>query len=319
MKREYDTLCRLIGPWTDWIQGPGGNISVKNESGDEILLKKSGARVAAPNNWVRCSLAKIRTSLTINQETTDHAVLEGTGKPSIEAFLHSFPARIIVHAHPYPLMNALCSDEPIELPTYNSETVNYFKPGIPLANAMTDVYTPDTSIYFLRNHGVVIMGNTIEDIINKMDEIATTCFSGPHTDVRFAYELFNAYTKMNGQEPILKSCLHLPSSMLDRLFLPFTPDSAVFLHEAPLSFEEPNVSPSKALISYKQRYGHMPSVIYANGICYILGLSEEGCYNVYEILLGYVHIQHSSRFLSETQVCELVNWDKEKLRQSMNQ
>jgi hypothetical protein len=106
--------------------------------------------------------------------------------------------------------------------------------------------------------------------------------------------------------------------MLDRMFFPFTPDSAVFLHESPLAFEEPNTSASKELRKYYERYTHMPSIIYAKGVCYILGTSVEGCYSVYEILLGYVHISHSSSFLSETQVSELVNWDKEKMRQIMN-
>jgi hypothetical protein len=151
-----------------------------------------------------------------------------------------------------------------------------------------------------------------------MAEIADACFSVPHTDIKFAYELFKTYHEITGKEPILKSCVQLPSAMLDRLFLPFTPDSVVFLHEAPLAFEEPNTAPSKALRKYYERYAHMPSVIYAKGVCYILGMSVEGCYSIYEILLGYVHIAHSSGFLSESQVSELVNWDKEKLRQAVN-
>jgi len=114
MTTDYTTLCRLIGPWTDWIQGPGGNISVKNTAGTDMLVKKSGALLSAPNNWVRCDLPAIRTALANGQEHIEHTVLEGAGKPSIEAFLHAFPPRIIVHAHPYPLMNALCRNEPIE-------------------------------------------------------------------------------------------------------------------------------------------------------------------------------------------------------------
>ena len=316
MNTEYETLCRLIGPWTDWIQGPGGNISVKNTT--EILLKKSGALVSAPNNWVRCDLFQLRKALENSQENAEHTVLEGTGKPSIEAFLHSFPPRIIVHTHPYPLLNRLCSDEPFDLPTFKSACVNYYKPGIPLANALMDVYTSDISIYFMRNHGVVVMGDTIDDILHRMDEIAKTYFPEPHTDVLFAYNLFNAIHTITGKQPILKSCLPVPSPMLDRLFLPFTPDSVVFLHEAPLAFEEPHVVPSDKLGKYIKKYKHIPSVVYTKGVCYLIGYSVEACYSIYEILLSYVHVTHPAKFLSEAQVLELVNWDKEKLRQTMN-
>jgi len=311
---EYETLCRTIGPWTDWIQGPGGNISVKDEPMNRIVLKKSGALVSALNNGLICDLAAIRQALAAGNEDVANTVLEGTGKPSIEAFLHAFPPRIIVHTHPYPLMNVLCNYGPIELPNINSKTVEYYKPGVPLAQTMSLVYTEDTKVYFLRNHGVVIIGNTIDEILTQMIAITKYMFRAPHTDIPLVSALFNTMCELTGKKMLIKP--FFTSHVLERIFLPYTPDIAVFLHEAPLLFEDPNDDPSAKLINYYKKYRHLPSVIFANSVFYIIAHSPEACYNIYEILLSYLHVALPANFLSDAQVSELVNWDKEKLRQT---
>jgi len=311
---EYETLCRTIGPWTDWIQGPGGNISVKDETMNRIVLKKSGALVSALNNGLICDLAAIRQALAAGNEDVANTVLEGTGKPSIEAFLHAFPPRIIVHTHPYPLMNVLCNYGPIELPNINSKTVEYYKPGVPLAQTMSLVYTEDTKVYFLRNHGVVIMGDTINEILAQMIAITKYMFRAPHTDIPLVSALFNTIRELTGKKMLIKP--FFTSHILERIFLPYTPDIAVFLHESPLLFEDPNDDPSAKLINYYKKYRHLPSVIFANSVFYIIAHSAEACYNIYEILLSYLHVALPANFLSDAQVSELVNWDKEKLRQT---
>ena len=41
---DYLRFCRIVGPWTDWFQGPGGNLSVKTKS--QMFVKQSGVRIA---------------------------------------------------------------------------------------------------------------------------------------------------------------------------------------------------------------------------------------------------------------------------------
>jgi len=313
---EYETLCRRIGPWTDWIQGPGGNISVKSDATNRIIVKKSGALVSAPNNGLVCDLAAIRQALAMGNEDVSHTVLEGTGKPSIEAFLHAFPPRIIVHTHPYPLMNALCNYGPIELPNTNTKTVEYYKPGVPLAQTLSLLYSDDTKVYFLRNHGVVIMGNSVAEILEQMTAIAKHLFRTPHTDIPLSSSLFDTMYNLTNNKMLIKP--FFTSHILERIFLPYTPDIAVFLHEAPLLLEDPNDDPTVKLTAYYRKYRHLPSVIFANSVFYIVAHSNEACYNIYEILLSYLHVALPANFLSEAQVSEIVNWDKEKLRQNIN-
>ena len=56
----------------------------------------------------------------------------------------------------------------INVPGFKSATVPYYKPGIALAHAVENVWRPNISFYFLKNHGVLIVGNTMEEIVQKM-------------------------------------------------------------------------------------------------------------------------------------------------------
>ena len=214
-------------------------------------------------------------------------------------------------------MNSLCNYGPIELPHMNSKMVEYYKPGVPLAQTMSLVYSDEIKVYFLRNHGVVIMGDTIAEILEQMTAIAKHLFRTPHTDIPLASSLFDSIYALTGTKMLIKP--FFTSHILERIFLPYTPDIAVFLHEAPLLFEDPNDDPNKKMASYYKKYNHLPSVIFANSVFYIIAGTNEASYNIYEILLSYLHIALPANFLSEIQVSEIiVNWDKEKLRQAAN-
>jgi hypothetical protein len=213
-------------------------------------------------------------------------------------------------------MNALCNYGPIELPNTNTKTVEYYKPGVPLAQTLSLLYSDDTKVYFLRNHGVVIMGNSVAEILEQMTAIAKHLFRTPHTDIPLSLSLFDTMYNLTNNKMLIKP--FFTSHILERIFLPYTPDIAVFLHEAPLLFEDPNDDPAVKLTAYYRKYRHLPSVIFANSVFYIVAHSNEACYNIYEILLSYLHVALPANFLSEAQVSEIVNWDKEKLRQNIN-
>jgi rhamnose utilization protein RhaD (predicted bifunctional aldolase and dehydrogenase) len=65
-------MCKLIGPWTDWIQGPGGNFSIKNDS--SVLVKQSGfciANTTEKNGWVLCCLKSLVEAIHLEKESID--------------------------------------------------------------------------------------------------------------------------------------------------------------------------------------------------------------------------------------------------------
>lgn len=298
---EYVELCRRIGPWTDWVQGPGGNISIKTAT--EMIVKASGALIAETNctqGYVICKLADIEATL-LQQP-----------KPSIEVFLHTLPNRIIVHLHPAPLLNKLCSINSIP----NSITIPYYKPGIELADAVKQHWSADIPIYFLQNHGIIICGNTTDEIIQHMIAIKYTHFSSePTTDIQLVSSLFDVIKTHTNELYLIKPMFRIYNTKSsDRLFLPFTPDIIVFLQVAPLVFETGDENIEEEFVKYMRKYGCIPTVIFTPTLVYTISKTLSGCYAISEILYSYWCVDSQAEFLGDTQVSELVNWDAEKER-----
>jgi ribulose-5-phosphate 4-epimerase/fuculose-1-phosphate aldolase len=293
---EYVNMCRLLGGWTDWVQGPGGNCSIKFDG--KLLVKRSGALIGNTtdtNGWVLCDMSGIQTALREGREDISRTVLEGEGKPSIEAFFHCLSSRIVVHLHPAPLLPLLCSSTPISLP--GSKTIEYLKPGIPLANALLEAYDSDTRIYFMKQHGVLFMGETLDEIMEHMIKVSTL-FDGPRTNISTVRSISDKIFRTLGFRYLFKPWFGM-NVHVSQTFLPYTPDIAVFLTSSP---SESNIDT-------------VPTVVMIDGICYTIGNTLEQCMSVFEIL--YAHGCGKGTFLSEDQVLELITWDKEKERKQI--
>lgn len=293
IRAEYTDLCRRIGPWTDWVQGPGGNISIKNET--HLIVKASGTLIADAE-YVICPIAEPMT------------VCEGSGRPSIEVYLHTLPSRIIVHLHPAPLLNVLCHAEALP-----GCTIPYCKPGAELAELLRAAYNPKIQVYFLKNHGIILCGSTSAEIFDLMVQVRNTVFDPkyPTTNIRLVTALYDSIPG-----PIfIKPHFNIIQSSTP-LFYPYTPDTIVFLHEAPLVLGD-NTDTCAVLQKYVAKYGHMPTVIYTPNIVYTVGKTLSRCQSIYEILYSYLMIDSSATPLSRDQVAEITGWDAEKERQRL--
>jgi rhamnose utilization protein RhaD (predicted bifunctional aldolase and dehydrogenase) len=322
MLSEYVDLCRLIGAWPDWVQGPGGNCSLKE--GNRLIVKRSGALIADTTDkkgWVCCDISQIQVALQEGREDIASTVLEGDGKPSIEAFLHTFPPRIIVHLHPSPLMGSLCSEEPINYKEIPNRTIPYLKPGIPLTRALQAAYDPSIPIYFLKNHGIIFMGSTTDEILDMMLNIQKNLFDKHqlNTNIQLASKLYRSIKTITGhstQSKLIRPYLQVNQRSQERIFFPYSPDIAVFLQKASLVIEDPSADPEKLLSTYIKMYGTIPSVVGTYDAIYIIGSSMEACNSTYEILMAYYMIPIRSQKLTEDEYDALVNWDKEKARKA---
>jgi ribulose-5-phosphate 4-epimerase/fuculose-1-phosphate aldolase len=312
---EYVNMCKLIGPWTDWIQGPGGNFSIKNNS--EVIVKESGfciANTTEKKGWVLCSLESLIEAIKNEEECIDSCVIGNSGKPSIEAYLHTLPFKYIMHAHPSFLLPLLTSNsnDPISLPNIKSITLPYSKPGIPLIKSILNSFDPCINVYFLKNHGILIMSNSFDEVLDLMNKIVLSVKPSSFTDILLCKELF----PLLGKKLIKPVFQKYNNYMNDRLFLPFTPDICVFLGHMPLSFESGQTSIQNKVEKYLEQTNKLPSVIFTHSMIYVLGDSLEKCNSVQEILFAYSFIPHDSALLSNKEVNELINWDKEKYRMS---
>ncbi len=325
---KYVDLCRRIGPWTDWTQGAGGNISVKDDS--HLIVKQSGTRLVDAthdSNYLICSLQAVKDALKDNNENIMSTVIHGKGKPSIETYLHSFDAPIIVHLHPGPLMNILC---PIEghheyepekkVPELPEEIVwiDYYKPGLPLAHELAKKWRSSAQCYFFKNHGILIPGSSIQDILNVMQILTDRFIQSPITRISFVSQIYDFIKDKYNKSMIIKPWKDIGCRVTEKVFLPHTPDFIVFLQETPLCFEYDPPDVSTKLSKYITTFNKLPTIIYYKDVAYMCAPTMLQCYDLQEILASYLPISHHGSYLTYDQVAEITSWDREKERKAMN-
>lgn len=296
---EYVDLCRTIGGMTDWVQGGGGNISIKES--DTLLLKESGVRIGDTTNtegFVFMSICKLQELMSNNIEDCSTAISDGCGRPSIEAFFHTVPNKYVVHLHPSHLLNTLCEQ--------NATYVPYVKPGLTLAKEFFKLYNTHSHLYYLQNHGIIITTDYYEQIFEIMNTMRGW------TDIQLSLKLFNIYkTSFTVIPPIVKSFQYVPPSYIH----PLTPDIVVFLKQ-PLFTSIDRLADDLSL--YLDKYKVLPNIVCDGKTSYIIANSIGKCYDIFEILMAVKSVEITPRMnmLSKELEYELTNWDKEKHRLS---
>lgn len=164
LTNEYRELCTIVANPLD-SPGKGGNASVKPN--DKLLMIKSSGE---------------------DMKNPFHLYSQGIGndyniKPSMEYKMHQhINKRFVLHYHPVYVLPYLCSDYSFDFGT----TLEYYSPGKELAKAVKeaakDVDDVDGEhIFFLRNHGVIIAADTIDEIKVLYNKIKDTFFIEENT------------------------------------------------------------------------------------------------------------------------------------------
>lgn len=143
----------------DFVQGPGGNVSVK--TGNELWVKASGRRladVAQPGGYSRVGMALARAALS-GDATADRELFAKSPRPSLETYFHVLGARVVAHTHSIGSMWVGCSRSarvPTQVQGVPVHVVPYVPPGRDLALAIAQIVTDDREhLVLLRSHGLV--------------------------------------------------------------------------------------------------------------------------------------------------------------------
>jgi rhamnose utilization protein RhaD (predicted bifunctional aldolase and dehydrogenase) len=221
--KEYIELSHLLGARSEYFQGGGGNISVKQDDGN-MFVKASGFRVreAGENSgWVLLAFAPIReyynrsdfTGGLLGESEASKFILgnlvssagEGT-RPSIEAGFHAvIPEKWIIHSHSVYANFLTCSHEGESLMKKIAETekwdtlwVPYTHPGHHLARAIAEALKTREkapSVYFLENHGLIVTGGSSKEVLQlheAVNEILRERYGGE----------FSVSDELSFQEPL---------------------------------------------------------------------------------------------------------------------
>ena len=275
---EYIYLSKLFGACIDYVQATGGNISVKTDT--YLIIKKSGfamAETRESKGYVICSLDKLR-----NVDTPiDNSIISGDlpGKPSMEIFFHLLPPKYIIHLHPTTMMKDLCSKDFGSLKTLfpTALFVPYFQPGQILGNYIVKNYSSE-SIIFLANHGVIFLGESINELI----ELIYTAFSlldKKSSDIQCMHLLYSQV----GRDFFVKPSFLLNGNLINSVLVRYTPDFHLFLGPAVCNIDDESIE------EYKLKWnGKLPAILLYKNQYYIISTSSKSADFIEQMFYSYI-------------------------------
>jgi len=173
-ENELIFASKLFGQSIINIQGQGGNISIKTQTPNNnlLLIKSSGAILGnMDKNNSFCivdnngCLNLLKTNSTIPLATTK---VFGYKVPSMETYFHCFMKKYTVHIH-FTLSNKFLCCNKVDILNgldLKHKIIDYYAPGLILAQKIYEEYDENVDLYFLKNHGLIITNNNLSEIIN---------------------------------------------------------------------------------------------------------------------------------------------------------
>jgi len=178
----FKNLSYELGSDIDLVQGAGGNSSIKVNA-TQMLIKGSG-------KWMSDSLSEeIFVSVdrqAIMQDLENSSLQElsayvnvGSIKPSIETLMHvTIPYKYTFHLHCLRSIANIClkniNFEKLNSLPYPNILIEYNAPGADLANKILEGIAESDippKIYFLKNHGIILSSNQIDEIEEMLNSL----------------------------------------------------------------------------------------------------------------------------------------------------
>lgn len=292
---ELIFLSKYFGQSSLNVQGPGGNISVKL---DNILFIKSSGSILGNISLVEgyCLVDNVKcveileknnnevyNAASINSNFNYKMKLFGSKNPSIETFFHSFMKKYTVHLH-FTLANVfLCSNNNLNLLLsdfeYNYKIIEYSTPGIELASEINKLYDKLCNIYFLKNHGIIITADNIEDILHLYDYVFNyfnNKLNNKYDNELICFNLNELYHK-NGKNVIIKNIQSFSIDTFKNIIICF-PDLAVFVQKI-IEIDDINL--------FSNNFVASDIILYQNGV-FLITENINKMYSLIEILESYI-------------------------------
>lgn len=194
---ELIKISKFVGKDPDWTQNASGNTSVKTADGKFMFIKASGTALkdmTAKKGWRKMNLRKTR-GITGDKNITRRLIAccqdntKENRPPSIEANLHVFLDRYVIHLHPVMVCAFLISKNgKAELEKLFADIrsaplwVSYATPGYPLAkkiNRLTTQYRKKhghgPKILFIERHGLFVSAASAKEALKLVEQVISRC------------------------------------------------------------------------------------------------------------------------------------------------
>jgi len=341
--KGFVKISKYAGMREDIVQAGGGNSSYKIAS-DKMAIKASGfqlADISEEQGYALVNPKIIRDAFMaddldditepVSKEILGRAFIEGN-RPSIETFLHAISGKYTLHTHPI-VVNALTcrknGEKILETLFPEALIVPYATPGVELAKAYFKAYKSkckeEKDIFdcvFLLNHGLVVSGETPEQVIEKTENILRKIEEYLDVD----YEEYHSLTEIWNlfHEKIIWKVTDLnimqiyekAGQMWEHCFCP---DCVVFLGKKLLVL--PEKYSSKDIECFREKYGE-PVMISYNNQLYLVADSVKKALEIQSVMsfsaqVMDINANQECSLLSNEEQNFLLNWDAEKYRKQI--
>ncbi|ADQ46778.1 class II aldolase/adducin family protein [Caldicellulosiruptor kronotskyensis 2002] len=336
--QELVWLCQKIGRKIDYVQGGGGNISVKLDS-QYMAIKASGFRldqVTEEDGYVIVDYQKIKSfyeNVNLSQvkdyekessEVVQKSVLSFPSRilrPSVEVGFHSILDRYVIHSHSVYANILTCSREGkclcykiFEDRKFNFIWIPYINPGfsltIEIANQLRSLPAEDKrpKVIFMENHGLIVSSDNLKEAYEVHERVNL---------------LIKRWFKIRGRYPscVLKQIGDNRYQSRTRFILDFI-KSEMFEVEL---FEKYPLYPDQLVYINSSLYAENPKIeidLPRGRVIYNAAYSE--ALATEETLLAYLYvISKINKFgltiktMSQNEMEYIKNWESEKYRKEL--
>jgi rhamnose utilization protein RhaD (predicted bifunctional aldolase and dehydrogenase) len=340
--RDFLSLSKVIGSDVLKTQGAGGNTSIK-EAG-AMWVKASGTWLAHARErdimvpvLVEPLVQALRNGDPKAEKSTDFVIeaLNTSGlRPSIETSFHAALVNPLV-AH-YHCVNTIAlavleeRDELIaerlnKLPDLRWATIPYRRPGTPLAREIERVAHTRPDVLVLFNHGVVIVGETVEEVSERVDRVTEALTMPPRTVPMVDQTALSLLAEGSDYRPAVDLESHktalCPTSMAFAVGGSMYPDHVIFLGTE-LGVLSAGQSALELAKDYHARGLEAPKLILApgNGVLLSRSLTPGGEAMVRCLAEVVTRIPADAEvvYLTKAEEHELTHWEAEQYRQMLD-
>jgi rhamnose utilization protein RhaD (predicted bifunctional aldolase and dehydrogenase) len=335
VRNDVIHFCQSLGRDPLLVQGAGGNVSWKENN--TLWIKASGTWLAKANEkdiFVPVELGHLRTNFKAGNFGAEPKVTVSSAlKPSIETALHALmPHRVVIHLHPVDAMAHLiqqdATDRLVRLLGQDIawQIAPYKKPGADLARTIAETLHDRGAldVLFLKNHGLVIGGNSLRQAESILEYINKRLSIHVKSNIAGGYNQAKNNprpVKLAGYKLSTIDLLHqliLDKELKDliKAYWRICPDHVVFLGENAIIVQPEDLE------SFHTTYNSRIPIIFIEGY----GAFERTDITRTEISQARFYLDVMSRIehpssldvLSEEDTNELLNWEAENYRKKLN-
>jgi len=343
---EYRNLLALsekVGSDPSLVQAAGGNTSVIID--DIMWIKASGTWLMNANTsdiMVPVQLPPLIDAINRAdpaaeraQSFVDSANNPAGLRPSIETTVHAvLPQKVVVHVHCiHTIAIAVRNDATAvlkdRLHDFNWAYVPYVRPGLPLSQSIANAIDDKTDVVILGNHGLVVAADTVaaaEALLTRVcAALSSTQVTLPAEPAPVKSAELSVLAKDSGY--ILPATERTHHTACNELSLQFAaggslyPDHVIFLG---VGVTVANSGETAGDVCSRLRHAgkQEPVLILFPGVGALIHQSADDAKQAMAQCLadvtGLIEPGSTLYYLTDQQNDELLNWDAEQYRQSMN-